>query len=1178
MSYTNVFGGGTIYPSDVSYLALALTANAALSWPLEADANVTPAARVIDVTPSANGFSVTLPDATQTGPGQTILFNNVSGSYSFTVKDNSGGTIATVAAGEQWQVYLYDTSTVAGGWRVFRFGASTATVQPSSLAGLGLTTTGSTLSQSTPVTTFNTTGATVSSSNRAGLFVWTGSGSGTLNLASAPTLGSNFFCMIRNSGGGALTVDPAGGELINGQSTLVLRPGDSVMAVTDGSVWYTVGFGQDAVFAFDYTSITVTGGSYTLTGGELNRIAYKFVGTLTSNQTIIVPSTVQQYWVNNSTTGAYTLSLKTPSGTPIQINQGARGIYYCDGSDVILADTASISLPITIAQGGTSATTASAARLNLGITSFADSIVTATTDAAVRTIIGAAASGANNDITSLSGLTTPLSVPQGGTGVATFSAGYLLKGNGASAVSVSVVYDTGTNVGIGTATPSEKLEVVGGNIKLDASSRQIGYWTGPGLNDGYIVPYNASGQMELVNSFTTGGILFKMGNAKAEYMRLTPGGFLGIATSTPQRPLHVLYDSAVQGQYTMVLQGRTGGYGAGVSFQSNLIGGSLAEMARITADGENSWSTDPALQDAGLRFYTSLDGTVAEKARLSSGGSFGVGTPNPTTYATRLSAVGADTDVVSYVGTSTQGLYTSVDNTSRMVLLSSSGGGAGGFIFRTGNTERVRLTSAGNFGIGTSAPAVSLDVNGSIYAGYTASGQTIAVFNGDVTNRQRLVFSMSGTDAVVNATRSAGTVPNMLFQVDASEKMRISNAGDVGIGTSSPTEALEISRTTDPKIRFVDVGNIDAKIGITGSTALAFEVNGSERFRVGSSGQIGLGGANYGTTGQAILSNGSGSAAAWSSVVTSVSGTGTVNGLTLTGTVTSTGSLTLGGTLSGVSLTTAVTGTLPIANGGTNVSTAPTNGQLLVGNGTGYTLATITAGTGISVANGAGTITIAATGGTGTVTSVNVSGGTTGLSFSGGPVTTSGTITLAGTLAIANGGTGATTAGAALTALGAYAATNPAGYTTNTGTVTSVSGTGSANGLTLSGTVTTSGNITLGGSVTSVASGATIDGVTIGYRSIPRSTTSGTAVVGDVGKVIAVSAGLTIPNATFAAGDAISIYNDSAAAVTITQGTSLTLRQAGTANTGNRTLAARGMATVWFNSATEAVISGAGVT
>lgn len=54
---------------------------------------------------------------------------------------------------------------------------------------------------------------------------------------------------------------------------------------------------------------------------------------------------------------------------------------------------------------------------------------------------------------------------------------------------------------------------------------------------------------------------------------------------------------------------------------------------------------------------------------------------------------------------------------------------------------------------------------------------------------------------------------------------------------------------------------------------------------------------------------------------------------------------------------------LPIGSGGTGLTAAATNGQLLIGNGTGYTLATITAGTNISVTNGAGTITIAATSG-----------------------------------------------------------------------------------------------------------------------------------------------------------------------------------------------------------------------
>jgi hypothetical protein len=78
--------------------------------------------------------------------------------------------------------------------------------------------------------------------------------------------------------------------------------------------------------------------------------------------------------------------------------------------------------------------------------------------------------------------------------------------------------------------------------------------------------------------------------------------------------------------------------------------------------------------------------------------------------------------------------------------------------------------------------------------------------------------------------------------------------------------------------------------------------------------------------------------------VTSVGGTGTVNGISLSGTVTSSGNLTLGGTLSGVDLTTQVTGTLPIANGGTGQTTqtaafdalspATTKGDLIVHNGT----------------------------------------------------------------------------------------------------------------------------------------------------------------------------------------------------------------------------------------------------
>lgn len=121
-------------------------------------------------------------------------------------------------------------------------------------------------------------------------------------------------------------------------------------------------------------------------------------------------------------------------------------------------------------------------------------------------------------------------------------------------------------------------------------------------------------------------------------------------------------------------------------------------------------------------------------------------------------------------------------------------------------------------------------------------------------------------------------------------------------------------------------------------------------------------------------------------------------------------------------------------------------------------------------------------GGSGTVSSVALSGGTTGLTTSGGPITTSGTITLAGTLAVANGGTAGTTAATARANLLPTYASNAgkvlavnSGATDveyiavgGTGTVTSVAGTGTVNGISLTGTVTSSGNLTLGGALSGV--------------------------------------------------------------------------------------------------------------
>jgi hypothetical protein len=396
-TYTQVFGGTTIYPSDVSYLALSLTADTALEWPLESSTTEYPAASIIDITPTGS-YSVFMPPADQTGTGQTILFNNL-GPQSVTIKSSTGVTLASIAQGEQWQIYLIDNSTASGSWRVFRYGAATAQAQASALAGFGLAATGSTLSQSTPVTLFNTN-YTAGANDRAKAYVWNG-GLGTFTLPSAVTVGNDWFVAVRNEGSGNCVVTPQGLETVNGDAALTLSPGDSVTLITDGLNWFTLGLGQSAVFAFDYTSINLAGesGDYTLSGSELNRIAYQFTGAIVGNVEIVVPKTTQQYWVyNNTTGGSFTLRVRTNTQTPgVLVARGSRAILYCDGSDVVDAETGGISTPISVADGGTGATTANGALINLGGTTVGIGVFTAVDQAAAQAAIGVSGGGGGDD-------------------------------------------------------------------------------------------------------------------------------------------------------------------------------------------------------------------------------------------------------------------------------------------------------------------------------------------------------------------------------------------------------------------------------------------------------------------------------------------------------------------------------------------------------------------------------------------------------------------------------------------------------------------------------------------------------------------------------------------------------------------------------------------------------------
>ena len=99
-------------------------------------------------------------------------------------------------------------------------------------------------------------------------------------------------------------------------------------------------------------------------------------------------------------------------------------------------------------------------------------------------------------------------------------------------------------------------------------------------------------------------------------------------------------------------------------------------------------------------------------------------------------------------------------------------------------------------------------------------------------------------------------------------------------------------------------------------------------------------------------------------------------------------------------------------------------------------------------------------------------------------------------------------------------------------------------------------------------------------RNLPQVSKSSayTLIASDTGKHVSISSGgVTVASGVFSIGDVVTIYNNSSSSQTITQGTSVTLRQAGTSNTGNRSLASYGVATLMCVASNIFVISGVGL-
>jgi hypothetical protein len=442
-------------------------------------------------------------------------------------------------------------------------------------------------------------------------------------------------------------------------------------------------------------------------------------------------------------------------------------------------------------------------------------------------------------------------------------------------------------LGIGTTSPVAKLSVYTTSPHGSPTGISVAAGTG-GANllardsGSY---HNWFPYTDGLNYYSADGHVFRSSNHLTNYVNINSNGNVGIGTSSPKQKLDIA--GAGAGSIALTNTG-TSGYSEVIFYEGSSVKGDIwvNGSAQSNYAGVNSLNI---LQNsnAPIAFYTNGNN---ERMRIDGGGNIGIGTTNPGANLSVIGEIYASSRVIS-------DRYSSVTNGNNNSILFSSNTTS----FINNGSTSVYINSSGNVGIGSTSPAHTLDVVGpnvsitnqpgiisrftravdgrallrvvnsdtNSTAAATHAGVSFVAYsnvsNRPLTNTHEAQIMLAGTGTGTNDLKFiapqgmtfwvSGSNVNMTgsaYTNYGSQAIAITPGRFVGIGTSNPNYPLHVFNTTATLATFtrdlatdvsftIGADNNGVVLGTLGVHAIQFYTNSTEKMRIISDGNIGIG-------------------------------------------------------------------------------------------------------------------------------------------------------------------------------------------------------------------------------------------------------------------------------------------------------------------------------------------------